>query len=298
MIGDPANYLIPMTQRSIASILTLLGVLALSGCVRTALGLLSAGQARPQSAVFDATHQLSLDIYRPKSAVGDKPPIVVFFYGGSWKMGERGQYRFVGDKLAENGMLAVLPDYREFPQVKFPAFVEDAANAVAWVRKHASEIGGDPTRIFVAGHSAGAHIAGLLGTDGRYLQAVDMTPKDLAGVIGVAGPYDFLPFTDAWMIDIFGANAESQARSQPINFIDGDEPPFLLIYGSDDHVVRPRNSENLAAKLREHGEPVRLVKISDIGHFRILGGFRFNGVASEMLPEIRQFVFDTRPALN
>ncbi|MEO8461406.1 MAG: alpha/beta hydrolase [Dokdonella sp.] len=284
-----------MPQRSVASILTLLGVLLLSGCVRTALGLLNAGQARPQSVVFDATHRLSLDIYRPQSATGDKPPpIVVFFYGGSWKMGERGQYRFVGDKLAQNGMLAVLPDYRTYPQVKFPAFMEDAANAVAWICQHASEIGGDPSRIFIAGHSAGAHIAGLLGTDGRYLQAVGITPKDLAGVIGVAGPYDFLPFTDDWMVDIFGSDAESQTRSQPINFVDGDEPPFLLIYGGDDKVVWPRNSENLAVKLRQHGESVRLVKIPGIGHFRILGGFRFSGVAPELVPEIRRFVFETQ----
>lgn len=141
-----------------------------------------------------------LDVYLPTRVLRHWPadasagaPVVVFFYGGSWQSGERNDYLFVGEALASRGFVAVLPDYRTYPATTFPGFIDDAAQAVAWAREHAVAFGGDPRRLFLMGHSAGAQIAALLATDGRYLAAREMRKSDIAGVIGLAGAYDFLP---------------------------------------------------------------------------------------------------------
>jgi acetyl esterase/lipase len=138
--------------------------------------------------------------------------VVVFFYGGGWKTGKREQYRFVGQRLSQQGVLAIVTDYRTFPRSTFPGFVEDGARAVAWSRGHAAEYGGDPRRLFVGGHSAGAQIAALLGTDARYLATQGMKPRDLSGVIGLSGPYDFV--IEGGYEEVFGPKArwrEAQA---------------------------------------------------------------------------------------
>lgn len=220
--------------------------------------------------MFDQSHALSLDVYAPK--VADKAAVVVFFYGGSWEGGKRRWYRFVGEALASNGVIVVIPDYRKYPKVKFPAFMQDAALAVAWTRDHAAQFGGDPKNIFVMGHSAGGHIAALLATDARYLKAVDMMPRDLAGMIGLAGAYDFLPYVEN-EAEIFGNTPHGRHDSQPVNFVNGDEPPMLLLHGADDSEVEPRNAESLAAHLREKHEPVALKIYPDVGHSRILLAF-------------------------
>ncbi len=243
-----------------------------SGCTQIAFGVanINVDSAAIASVQYDPEHALSLDVYRPENARG-KVAVVVFFYGGSWKWGTRQDYRFVGQSLAKAGVLVLMPDYRKAPQVAFPAFVEDGARAVAWAKQHAAEYGGDPSRIFVAGHSAGAHIAAMLGTDGRFLRAVGMQPRDLAGVVGLAGPYDFLPITDPTLKPVFGS--ESQwPLSQPVNFVDGDESPFLLLQGTADKVVWPRNAQRLATKLRALHEPVEVRMVDGAGHFGLLVG--------------------------
>jgi acetyl esterase/lipase len=170
-------------------------------------------------------------------------------------------------------------DYRHGPAVPFPAFVEDVAAAVRWTRDHARDYGGDPAKIFLAGHSAGAHIAALVAADARYLRAVGLAPRELAGVIGIAGPYDFAPITDPDLRRIFGDTPAQWAASQPIEFVDGDEPPFLLLHGDDDKTVWPRNSERLAAKLRAAGVAVDYRTYPGLGHVRILSAFRFPSLA-------------------
>ncbi|MFT3791509.1 MAG: alpha/beta hydrolase [Rudaea sp.] len=195
--------------------------------------------------VFDAGHDLKLDVYAPHAAAG--APVVVFFYGGSWEEGRRRWYRYVGEALASQGIVAVVPDYRKFPDVRFPAFMADAANATKWTFAHAAEFGGDAARTFVMGHSAGGHIAALLACDKRYLAAVGLAPRDLAGMIGLAGAYAFLPYVDD-EAEIFGDDAKGRYDSQPINFVDGDEPPMLLLQGLDDDEVTPDNAEAMAER--------------------------------------------------
>jgi acetyl esterase/lipase len=234
-------------SRSCAALLALLG---LAGCADVFFELVGSGADTRNlevrsGLVFDAAHGLKLDVYAPKQAAA--APVVVFFYGGSWVEGHRRWYRYVGSALANHGVITIIPDYRKYPEVHFPEFMDDAALAVAWARAHAAEIGGDAQRLFVMGHSAGGQIAALLACDRRYLADTGMQPRDLAGMIGVAGAYAFLPFVDDEP-DIFGNDAHGRYDSQPINFVDGDEPPMLLLQGEDDDEVPPDNAQAMAER--------------------------------------------------
>jgi acetyl esterase/lipase len=210
-----------------------------------------------------------LDVYAQRSPT-KLAPVVVFFYGGGWTSGERAAYRFVGTALDAAGMVVVIPDYRLFPEARFPAFMEDAARAVAWTMANAARFGGDPHRIFIMGHSAGAHIATLLALDPIYLQAVGMSPSDLCGVIGLAGPYEpKLVEGDINMKAVFGEVADLQ-RVQPMYFADHVAPPMLLLTGSWDNAVDPQTTFRLASKLRATGSDVVATLYGDITHHALL----------------------------
>lgn len=215
----------------------------------------------------DPAHRL--DAYAPAQAAGPRP-VVVFFYGGSWQNGRREDYFFAGAGLASRGFVAMLPDYRKYPQVVFPGFLDDGALAVAWARRHAARFGGDPSRVFLMGHSAGAHIAAMLSLDGRYLGSQGLAPKDLAGLVGLAGPYDFLPLRDPVLQAIF-APESALARTQPINFVAPGAPPAFLATGADDSTVNPRNTERLAARLRQSGVIVREKRYEGLNHYTLVG---------------------------
>ncbi len=210
-----------------------------------------------------------LDIYSPERR---RPaPVVVFVYGGGWKNGNKGIYRFVGAALAARGFLTVVPDYQVFPQVRFPTFLQDNAAAVAWVKGNIARYGGDPGRIFLMGHSAGAYNVAMLTLDKQWLGAQGLDPdRDVIGTIGLAGPYDFLPLHDPELEDIF-APADDLRLSQPISFARGDAPPMLLLAGRADTTVLPRNTEHLAAAIRRAGGEVREEIYPDVNHTKIIG---------------------------
>lgn len=266
----------------------LLVLLLLSGCQATLLrgvGVLSGGTAVDvRSAPLPGVPALALDRYEPRAA---PRACVVFFYGGSWRSGERGWYRFVGRALAERGYRVLIPDYRKAPRFLFPSFMEDAARAVAEARRtHCQDPDGASLPMFLSGHSAGAHIAALLATDARYLAAHDLHPRQLAGVVGLAGPYDFLPMTAPDVIEVFRGDPNLH-DSQPIHFVDGDEPPMQLIHGEQDRTVYPKNSRRLAEALRERGVRAELSILPDAGHVGLLLSLR---------PGSRQTVLDTLAA--
>lgn len=271
--ASPAKPIPRSHARRWRGVAALLAAGLLSGCQATLFAGLNA-TARDQGVVathdvsFDATHQLALDVYRPADARG--APVVVFFYGGSWKSGKRQWYRWAGEALARRGLVVVIPDYRKWPQVRMDGFMRDAARAVAWSREHAGEYGGDASALFLMGHSAGAHIGALLATDDRWLQAVGMKPDQLRGFIGLAGPYDFLPLKDPDFVDMFGPTHAAQLNSQPVHFVNGDEPPMLLMQGITDRIVWPRNARSLGAALKKAGESAQVTLYPDIGHFAIL----------------------------
>lgn len=239
----------------------------LSACASTINSLVPTGSFQFQSAAYGQHSRQGVDIYSPRNA--KDAPVVVFFYGGRWEKGKKADYRFVGEALASHGYVAMIPDYRVYPELKFPTFVEDGAQAVRWAREHAHEYGGNPGRLFVMGHSAGAHIAAMLALDGEFLARVGGSREWLSGMIGLAGAYDFLPFTDDDIKAIFGP-PERYAQTQPINFVDGHNPPILLLHGKTDTTVYPKNSINLAARIKEKGGQVTTIIYPVMSHVRIV----------------------------
>jgi acetyl esterase/lipase len=211
----------------------------------------------------------TLDIYRPKNPTG---PIVVFLYGGSWRMGDKSMYAFVALPLAARGAVVVVPDYRLYPEVDFPDFVVDNAVAVRWAFAHAAELGADPGSIFIVGHSAGAYNAAMLALDPHFLAQQTMSRDDLAGVVGLAGPYNFLPIVDPDIIPVF-ASVHDGPASQPISYVDGHNPPMLLAAGEDDTIVKPKNTSSLAARINQSGGPVEVKLYPDVGHIGLITAF-------------------------
>ncbi|MBP5952387.1 alpha/beta hydrolase [Pseudomonas sp. P42] len=210
-----------------------------------------------------------LDVYVPRHALPDAP-VVVFFYGGSWNSGAREDYNFVGEALASRGIVAVVADYRLYPQVRYPLFLQDAARAVAWTKANIREFSGNPQRLYLMGHSSGGYNAAMLALDGDLLAAAGMSPKDLRGWIGLAGPYDFLPIENPAVRPVFFW-PDSPPQSQPINHVSRDAPPALLIAASKDDLVNPtRNTGGLAHELRAAGVPVQDFYYSRPNHITLV----------------------------
>jgi acetyl esterase/lipase len=206
----------------------------------------------------------TLDIYRPTQAAADLP-VVIFFYGGSWNSGSKTIYPFLAATLARTGAVVVVPDYRVYPQVTYPAFLRDCARATAWVQTHPQQTGAG--RLFLMGHSAGAYNALMLGLDPAWLLAGGADPARIAGVIGLAGPYDFLPITDPEIIPIF---PHAGPDTQPITYASAAAPPLLLLTGNDDHQVRPRNSTALAAAVTATGGHAEVKIYKGLGHIGLV----------------------------
>ena len=210
-----------------------------------------------------------LDVYQPNADVKNAP-MVVFFYGGSWSMGDRADYRFVGEALASQGMVCVVADYRLSPAVRYPVFLEDSAAVVRWAFDHAARFGADPTRIFVMGHSAGAYNAAMLALDERWLRAVGLSPARLAGWIGLAGPYDFLPIGDAKTQVAFNWPS-TPADSQPLVHASRASPPALLLAPTNDTVVSAqRSTVALANKLKSSGVRVQSELFDSVSHVTLV----------------------------
>lgn len=261
MGGTPLEIWSGALRRSLA----VLALLAMAACSPlTALNQLGSdtGIARVETAVYGALPRQQLDVYAPRHPDGT---VVVFVYGGAWSSGERADYRFVAQTLTARGATVVIPDYRLYPEVRFPAFVEDAAAAVAWARAHAADYGGDPGKLYLVGHSAGAHIVTLLALDAHYLGAHGIRPAQLAGVVGLSTPADFGDKLAAKYRPIFTDQA-GLAAAQPVRYVNPDAPPLLLLHGTDDTLVYPSNSESLAARQRAAGGRVELVEYPDMGH--------------------------------
>ncbi len=233
-----------------------------------------------------------LDIYIPTHPADKKLDVVVFFYGGRWSSGAKEDYRFAGAAFSDRGFIAVIPDYRKYPGVRFPLFVEDGAKAVSWVYDHIDAYGGDPRRIHLAGHSAGAHIGALIAVDPHYLAAFGKKRSDVVqDFAGLAGPYSFTP-DEPDLIDIFGPPA-NYPRMQVTSYVDGNQPPMLLLRGDKDTTVKRENLDKLQAKIREKGGCGRSIVYSDIDHVDILvalswAGKRGADVADDMAKFFRE----------
>ena len=268
----PAGKIKPVSRRT--ALTGLVGLIG-AGCSRVVFFAANApavfgAYTRHTNLAYGTDPQQRVDVYVPDGPARSVPrPVVIFWHGGRWEFGDKSDYRFVGAALAESGYVAVIANYRHYPQVKMPGFMDDAARAAQWAVTHAGEFGADPRLLFFMGHSAGAHMAALLALDTRYLQASGSVPR-IAGVIGLSGPYDFLPLLEADVQDMFGPPA-LYPESQPINYVRADAPPMLLIHGLKDETVWPRNSRNLASTLSARGAPVTLKLYPKLVHADTVG---------------------------
>ncbi len=209
----------------------------------------------------------TFDLYVPDGA-NATTPVIVFFHGGSWDGGSKALYPFVGQSLASAGFAVAIPNYRLYPEVVFPAFVEDGARAVAVVaelaRRGGPNLPAGRHPLFLMGHSAGAQIAGLLAFDERHLRAVGLNARDINGFVGLAGPYDFLPIQEERYKRIFPQGVRE--ASQPVRFVDGREAPALLIAGLADTTVEPRETRSMAAAIRAKGGRVEMRTYEGLDH--------------------------------
>lgn len=267
--------------------------LALTAC--SPAGILNAtvsdaGVALTAGLPYGPGPRRTLDVYRPTMA-GGKLPLVVFIYGGSWRSGSKDMYGFVARPLARRGIVVVVPDYRLYPEVAFPDFLDDNASAVAWAFAHAAELGADPARITLMGHSAGAYNVGMLVLDPRFLAR-----DRLAGAIGLAGPYHFLPTDDRQAMPVFGPN--NTPANEPYAFADGHNPPLFLAAGTDDTTVMPRNTTDLAARIRSRGGPVTVQLYPGIGHIGLITAFApFFQSRAPVLEDVASFI-QSAPSLR
>ena len=209
-----------------------------------------------------------LDVYTP-AVPAPGLPTAVFFYGGSWDSGRRGDYRWVGQALASRGFVAIVADYRLYPEVRFPDFLDDCALAVRWAADHAAQFGGDPSHIVLVGHSAGAYNAMMLALDPGYLTRAGVDPKVIRGVAGLAGPYAFLPLDGPVTQRTFG-DATDLTLTQPTHFVGPSSPPVFLATGEADTTVYPRNSRKLAAALTAAGVKVQAEYYPGVDHAGIV----------------------------
>ncbi|RTL35441.1 MAG: alpha/beta hydrolase [Burkholderiales bacterium] len=284
---------------ALLALLVVAAVLAACSPV-TALNALAAGGASTRTAgvAYGGLARQQLDVYRPtQAAPAGGWPVVVFFYGGSWNRGARADYAFVGEALASRGILAVIADYRLYPEVRYPDFLHDSAAALAWALQQAATLGGNPHRVFVMGHSAGAYNAAMLALDARWLDAAGHhSPRELAGFIGLAGPYDFLPITHLDAQPVF-FHPNYPPGTQPLEHASPAAPPSFLGAARDDQLVNPqRNTQGLARRLQALQVPVTVQVYDRVGHATLIGalGKPLRWLAP-VLDDVADFVERTPP---
>jgi acetyl esterase/lipase len=277
----------------------LLGVLALAagGCSGRRMAeavLLGSHWVRTPDLAYGDRDRQRLDVYRPR-AVRQGAPVVVFLYGGRWQDGRKDEYRLLADALTRRGMVAVIPEYRLYPAVQFPAWVQDAALAVRWARENVARYGGDPDNLVVVGHSAGGHTAALLALDERWLREAGVPAGAVRGYAALAGPVD-TTWTDPDVQALMGP-PEGWPVTYPRTHVDGNEPPLLLLHGAGDEVVSPRSSTGLAARIQARGGCARAIVYRGVGHVEIMVAAAVPRVSSApVLDDVVAFVRDPRGA--
>ncbi len=263
-------------MKKIKPLFGVLGLLVLisilTSCVSTGLKVINKLATSDDHQVFtdvvyDENSNNKLDIYIPKKQ--KTKATLVFFYGGCWGNCtdyNKSDYLFVADTLNKQGYAVIIPDYRQYPDVKFSTLIQDTSLAVKWTIKNIKNYGAEDDKLFLMGHSSGAHIAAMLADNEQYLG--DELPH-INGFIGLAGPYDFYPFTDDYMYDLFSPEND-YFNAMPINFVNGNEPPHLIMHGLKDHTVFLHNPNNLTEKLQANGIETTKILLEDMSHAKIL----------------------------
>ena len=254
-------------------LLVVAGIFVFTGC--SSFQILNAtvyhgGYTRTLDLAYGTDPRQRLDVYCPKHIAPDAK-VVIFFYGGSWRTGSKTDYRFVASALTSRGFIVVLPDYRLYPAVTFPAYVEDGAAAVRWTQDHIAAYGGSTNKLYLMGHSAGSQIAALLTLDPHYLRDAGVDRSAIRATASLSGPLDFTP--NPWDRPVFNQPTNATAinpQIEPITYADGKAPPMLLLHGLKDKIVFPSNSENLAASIRQAGGQVEFIAYPNRAHASVV----------------------------
>ncbi len=245
-------------------------VLLLTGCEKSALftvnSLARFGDYSLTSDVRYGPDKINrLDIYQPEySSKGT----IIFFYGGCWGACQtlpKEQYRFVAQTLAEQGYNVVIADFRLYPNALFGEIMDDAVAVVDWTVKNIEFYGAQNNQVTLMGHSSGAHIAAMLTTNADYLGA-DLY-SSVNGFIGLAGPYQF-KFDQPYQYELFANFAYDE--TQPSFFVDGSEPPMLLLYGKEDKKVHIRNINAMRNALEANDGRFEAILYDDVNHAEIV----------------------------
>jgi acetyl esterase/lipase len=216
------------------------------------------------------------------------PPLVLFFYGGGWRSGARQDYRFVADTLCRLGCDVVVSDYRLYPEVRFDQMMQDVASAGRWVADNTPQ----QQPVFIMGHSAGAQLGALLCLNERYQTDTGDLAARLKGFVGLAGPYDFYPFTEDDHWDLFGPE-QDYPLSQAVNFVRADAPPLYLLHGGQDTRVRRGHSKSLMEKARTAGGQASREVYENLGHADIIVAFSaLHRSNSSVVRDIAEFILD------
>lgn len=270
----------------------------LGGC--SPLGVVNAlipapgGTAKIAADVAYSDHpRQRFDVYAPEGHDA-ATPLLMFIYGGSWSEGEKAHYAFIGRIFAAAGYLTAIPDYRVVPDVHYPDFVIDCGRALAAFRAKAGTFGGRPGPVHLVGHSAGAYNAVMLGLAEDLAQAAGLDRRHIAAIAGLSGPYDFLPLRVSSTKQAFGSAPDLEA-TQPINRVRPDAPPMLLVNGSDDEVVVPRNIYRLQELLAAEGVTAVTREYEGVGHAgTLLGLTRSFGWQGDVLADVVAFFASVR----
>ncbi len=257
----------------IKKLVVVLNLLLISGCTKVGLFVANlpaklSDTVRLSDISYGEKPWQNLDIYLPKTTTQTQHntlPVIVFFYGGSWEDGHKEMYPFIGKIFSDRGYITVIADYGKYPEVQFPEFIEDGAKAVAWTYNTISDFGGDPDKLYLVGHSAGAYIAAMLNTNSDYLLSQGTHSSIIKAFAGLSGPYDFVPNTDA-LKAIFKSTSDNYNNMQVSSFVTGDEPPMLLIWGEQDQIVYRRNIDLFSDSIRQNNGIVQTKLYPDMNH--------------------------------
>ncbi|MDH6167348.1 acetyl esterase/lipase [Variovorax boronicumulans] len=285
-------------RSAITTAFTVTAAAVLSACspIKVLNGLVPEDTYQFQGGIaYGAAPRQQLDVYQPLPATPPARgarPLVVFFFGGTWTSGDRASYKFVGEALAARGAVVVIPDYGLSPAFTYPVFVRDSALAVKWALDNAAQFGADPRQVYVMGHSSGGYNAAMVALDDRWLGELGASPRQLAGWIGLAGPYDFLPIGDPQAQAAF--NWPNTPRdSQPLAHASAASPRALLMAASKDNLVYPdRNTGQMAAALRAVGVPVQVQLFDNLSHVTLIGAFGkpIQWLGGPVLPPVMDFL--------
>jgi acetyl esterase/lipase len=233
----------------------------------------------------DGTHQVRdvaygphpeqcLDVYMPVARAA--APLLMFVHGGGWSVGDKAQYAAVGNRLAQEGLVSMIVNYRLSPAVQHPAHAQDVAQAIAWCYRNAATYGADPERLCLMGHSSGAHLAALVALEPSYLAAQSVSTAVVRRVVGVSGVgYDLderyaemcvAPFFSP----VFGDDCSRWKLAAPLQYVEPTAPPFLLIHGLGDTEAPPASTEVFAAALQAAGVATQLVLVPDENHVSVM----------------------------